>query len=59
MENDYNFSMQFTADLIAMNSSDFQITSTFQEIAGTETTVGQYEPANISQCRDFTGSKTE
>ena len=49
MENDYNFSMQFTADLIAMNSSDFQITSTFQEIAGTETTVGQYEA-----CKHFT-----
>lgn len=43
MEDDYNFSLQFTADLIAMNSSDFQITSTFQEIAGTESTVGQYE----------------
>lgn len=39
----YNFSIQFTADLIAMNSSDFQITSTFQEIAGTDDSVGQYE----------------
>ncbi|MGD8781874.1 MAG: sucrose synthase [Ignavibacteria bacterium] len=43
LERFYNFSVQFTADLIAMNSSDFQITSTFQEIAGTENTVGQYE----------------
>lgn len=43
MEDHYNFSLQFTADLIAMNSSDFQIASTFQEIAGTDTTVGQYE----------------
>ncbi len=43
MEEDYNFSLQFTADMIAMNKSDFIITSTFQEIAGTETTIGQYE----------------
>lgn len=39
----YNFSIQFTADLLAMNASDFQITSTFQEIAGTDDSVGQYE----------------
>ncbi len=43
LESNYHFSLQFTADLIAMNSSDFQITSTFQEIAGTENSVGQYE----------------
>ncbi|MCB0730558.1 MAG: sucrose synthase [Ignavibacteriae bacterium] len=43
MEDHYHFSMQITADLIAMNSSNFQITSTYQEIAGTEHTVGQYE----------------
>src|SRR3989304_5784652 len=43
LENHYHFSLQFAADLIAMNSSDFQITSTFQEIAGTENSVGQYE----------------
>jgi len=43
MEPDYNFSLQFTADMIAMNKSDFVITSTYQEIAGTDTTVGQYE----------------
>lgn len=43
MEDHYNFSLQYTADLIAMNSSNFQITSTYQEIAGTEYTVGQYE----------------
>lgn len=43
MEDHYNFSLQFTADLIAMNSSNFQITSTYQEIAGTEFSVGQYE----------------
>jgi sucrose synthase len=38
-----HFSCQFTADLIAMNYADFIITSTFQEIAGTEETIGQYE----------------
>jgi sucrose synthase len=30
----YHFSSQFTADLISMNSADFIITSTYQEIAG-------------------------
>ncbi|GAB2219220.1 hypothetical protein Droror1_Dr00006851 [Drosera rotundifolia] len=39
----YHFSSQFTADLIAMNQTDFIITSTFQEIAGNKDTVGQYE----------------
>jgi sucrose synthase len=43
MEADYHFSCQFTADLLAMNKSDFIITSTYQEIAGTDTRVGQYE----------------
>lgn len=43
LDDHYNFSTQFTADLIAINSSDFQITSTYQEIAGTEFSVGQYE----------------
>ncbi|MBI1352934.1 MAG: sucrose synthase [Acidobacteria bacterium] len=44
-ENDgqYHFSAQFTADLIAMNAADFIITSTYQEIAGTSDTIGQYE----------------
>ena len=44
-ENDpqYHFSCQFTADLIAMNAADFIITSTYQEIAGREDSVGQYE----------------
>ncbi len=44
-ENDdqYHFSCQYTADLLAMNTSDFIITSTFQEIAGTDDSVGQYE----------------
>ncbi|WCJ22253.1 Sucrose synthase [Euphorbia peplus] len=39
----YHFSCQFTADILAMNNADFIITSTYQEIAGTKTTVGQYE----------------
>ncbi|TNF38273.1 MAG: sucrose synthase, partial [Gammaproteobacteria bacterium] len=44
-ENDdqYHFACQFTADLIAMNSADFIITSTYQEIAGREDSAGQYE----------------
>ncbi len=43
MEEQYHFSCQFTADLIAMNSSDFIISSTFQEIAGSADVIGQYE----------------
>jgi len=44
-ENDaqYHFACQFTADLIAMNAADFIITSTYNEIAGRDDTVGQYE----------------
>jgi sucrose synthase len=43
MEKDYNFSLQFTADLISMNKADVIISSTTQEIAGTDTSLGQYE----------------
>jgi sucrose synthase len=43
LDDQYHFSSQFTADLFSMNSADFIITSSFQEIAGTEETVGQYE----------------
>ncbi|XP_058098154.1 sucrose synthase 7-like [Magnolia sinica] len=39
----YHFSCQFTADIIAMNTTDFVITSTFQEIAGSKDRPGQYE----------------
>ena len=42
-EAQYHFSSQFTADLIAMNTADFIITSTYQEIAGTRDSAGQYE----------------
>ena len=43
LDEHYHFSCQFTADLIAMNTSDFIITSTHQEIAGNEDCLGQYE----------------
>ncbi|NNF96081.1 MAG: glycosyltransferase, partial [Halobacteria archaeon] len=42
-EAQYHFSSQFTADLISMNTADFIITSTYQEIAGTNDSAGQYE----------------
>ncbi|MCP4042291.1 MAG: sucrose synthase, partial [Gammaproteobacteria bacterium] len=42
-ESEHHFAAQFTADLIAMNSADFIITSTYQEIAGNKDSVGQYE----------------
>jgi sucrose synthase len=43
----YHFSCQFTADLIAMNTADFIITSTYQEIAGTDDSIGQYESYEV------------
>ncbi|GAB4280210.1 MAG: sucrose synthase [Oscillatoriaceae cyanobacterium] len=43
LEEVHNFSMQFTADLIAMNGADFILTSTYQEIVGTPDSVGHYE----------------
>ncbi len=43
LESDYHFSLQYTADIFSMNKSDFIITSTLQEIIGTEDTMGQYE----------------
>jgi len=42
-EGQYHFSCQFVADLVAMNAADFIITSTSQEIAGDDQSVGQYE----------------
>lgn len=45
-EADHHFAAQYTADLIAMNAADFVITSTYQEIAGTRQSVGQYESYN-------------
>ena len=43
LDDEYHFSCQFSADLYAMNSADFIITSTYQEIAGTKESAGQYE----------------
>uniref|UniRef100_A0A0E0DBR9 Sucrose synthase n=1 Tax=Oryza meridionalis TaxID=40149 RepID=A0A0E0DBR9_9ORYZ len=43
MDQKYHFSCQFTADMISMNTSDFIITSTYQEIAGSKEKPGQYE----------------
>jgi sucrose synthase len=42
-EAEHHFAAQYTADLMAMNTADFIITSTYQEIAGTADSVGQYE----------------
>jgi len=43
MDADYHFSVQYTADLIAMNAANFILTSSYQEIAGTDEVIGQYE----------------
>lgn len=43
LEQQYHFSIQFTADLISMNAADFIITSSAQEIVGTPDSLGQYE----------------
>jgi sucrose synthase len=43
VDDQYHFSLQFTADMIAMNKSDFIIASTHQEIIGAEMAMGQYE----------------
>lgn len=43
LEDKYHFSLQFTADLIAMNAANFIISSTYQEIVGTPDSIGQYE----------------
>lgn len=43
LDSKYHFSCQFTADMISMNATDFIITSTYQEIAGSKERPGQYE----------------
>jgi sucrose synthase len=43
LEEQYHFSIHFTSDLLSINKSDFIICSTYQEIAGTEESLGQYE----------------
>lgn len=42
-EETHHFACQFTADLISMNAADIVVTSTYQEIAGTDDEIGQYE----------------
>ncbi|HDP94992.1 MAG TPA: sucrose synthase [Candidatus Aminicenantes bacterium] len=42
-EKDYHFSQQFMADIHSMNKSDFIITSTREEIVGSDSHMGQYE----------------
>lgn len=42
-EEQYHFSLQFTADLISMNAADLIVASSRQEIVGTLDTAGQYE----------------
>ncbi|MFP4502685.1 MAG: sucrose synthase [Candidatus Hydrogenedentota bacterium] len=43
MEDDYHFSCHFTADLIAYNSADYIISSSFREIGGNEAEMGMFE----------------
>ncbi|WP_445241571.1 sucrose synthase [Microcoleus vaginatus] len=42
-EDKYHFSLQFTADIIAMNAANCIVSSTYQEIVGQPDSVGQYE----------------
>ncbi len=53
LENQYHFSIQFTADLLAINAANFIITSSYQEIAGTEDSIGQYESYKIFTMPDL------
>lgn len=43
MEQDYNFSIHFTADLIGYNSADFIVSSSYREVGGTATEMGMIE----------------
>ncbi len=47
LEHDYHFSLQFTADIIAYNSADFIISSSYREIGGTEMEMGMFESYEI------------
>ncbi len=47
LESDYHFSIHFLSDILAANSADFIIASTYQEIAGTRTELGQYESYEV------------
>ncbi|KAG8060213.1 hypothetical protein GUJ93_ZPchr0002g23957 [Zizania palustris] len=43
MDQKYHFSCQFSADVIAMNTCDFIITSTYQKIVGSKDKLEKYE----------------
>jgi sucrose synthase len=43
LEKDYHFSLHFTADMIAYNSADYIISSTYREIGGSDTEMGLFE----------------
>ncbi len=47
LEHDYRFSIHFLSDILAANSADFIITSSYQEIAGTAGELGQYESYEV------------
>ncbi|QDU35791.1 Mannosylfructose-phosphate synthase [Maioricimonas rarisocia] len=47
MEHDYRFSMQFTADLLAYNSADFIVSSSYREVGGTESEQGMIEAYDV------------
>ncbi|NMG58000.1 sucrose synthase [Geitlerinema sp. P-1104] len=53
LEKQYHFSIQFTADLIAMNAANCIISSTYQEIVGKPDSVGQYESYHCFSMPDF------
>ncbi len=46
LDDRYHFSCQYTADVISMNTADMIITSTKQEIIGSDNSPGQYESCN-------------
>ena len=43
MESEYNFSIQFTADLLGYNSADFIVSSSYREVGGSATEMGMIE----------------
>jgi sucrose synthase len=43
MESDYNFSIQFTADLLGYNSADFIVSSSYREVGGAAAEMGMIE----------------
>ncbi|CAD6248852.1 unnamed protein product [Miscanthus lutarioriparius] len=60
MDHKYHFSCQFTADMIAMNTSDFIIASTYQEIAGRGYLENRSKPvifsmAGLDKVKNITG----